>query len=129
MSENHTYTLKREYISQPINFKEKEVLINPSIIIKRNPDLMVNFGPKNPKSVTLSNIVEKSSIKILNLKNNEKVEKIEEKLTGEKIIPSMVCYRVDKKSFEDIILKKAKKLLYFLNIFLYKINETKNNYK
>ncbi len=70
MSENHTYTLKREYISQPINFKEKEVLINPSIIIKPNPDLMVNFGPKNPKSVTLLNIVEKSSIKILNLKNN-----------------------------------------------------------
>ncbi len=34
---------------------------------------------------------------------NEKVEKIEEKLTGEKIIPSMVCYRVDKKSFEESI--------------------------
>ena len=34
---------------------------------------------------------------------NEKVEIIEEKLTGEKIIPSMVCYRVDKNSYEELI--------------------------
>ncbi len=59
--------MKKQHI---INFKEKEVLINPSIIIKPNPYLMVNLGPKNPKSATLSNLVEKSSIKILNLKIN-----------------------------------------------------------
>ena len=34
---------------------------------------------------------------------NEKVEIIEEKATGEKIIPSMVCYRVDKDSYEELI--------------------------
>ena len=34
---------------------------------------------------------------------NEKVEIIEEKSTGEKIIPSMVCYRVDKDSYEELI--------------------------
>ena len=39
-------------------------------MIKPNPDLMINYGPKNPKSITLLNMVEKSSIKILNLKNN-----------------------------------------------------------
>ena len=69
MSEDNTYTLKREYFSQPINFKEKEVLINPSIILKPNPDLMINYGPKNPKSITLSNMVEKSS----HMVNTEKI--------------------------------------------------------
>ena len=34
---------------------------------------------------------------------NKKVEIIEEKSTGEKIIPSMVCYRVDKNSYEELI--------------------------
>ena len=34
---------------------------------------------------------------------NEKVEIIEEKATGEKIIPSMVGYRVDKDSYEELI--------------------------
>ena len=34
---------------------------------------------------------------------NEKVEIIEEKATGEKIIPSMVCYRVYKDSYEELI--------------------------
>ena len=34
---------------------------------------------------------------------NEKVEIIEEKATGEKIIPSMVCYKVDKDSYEELI--------------------------
>ena len=33
----------------------------------------------------------------------EKVEIIEEKGTGEKIIPSIVCYRVDKDSYEELI--------------------------
>ena len=69
MSEDNTYTLKREYFSQPINFKEKEILINPSIILKPNPDLMINYGPKNPKSITLSNMVEKSS----HMVNTEKI--------------------------------------------------------
>ena len=44
-----------------INFKEKEVLINPSIMIKPNPGLMINYGPKNPKSITLLNMVKKNS--------------------------------------------------------------------
>ena len=34
---------------------------------------------------------------------NGKVEIIEEKATGEKIIPSMVGYRVDKDSYEELI--------------------------
>ena len=34
---------------------------------------------------------------------NGKAEIIEEKSTGEKIIPSMVCYRVDKDSYEELI--------------------------
>ena len=34
---------------------------------------------------------------------NEKVEIIEEKATGEKIIPSIVCNRVDKDSYEELI--------------------------
>ena len=33
----------------------------------------------------------------------EKIEIIEEKLIGEKIIPSMVVYRVDKDSYEELI--------------------------
>ena len=44
-----------------INFKEKEVLINPSIMIKPNPGLMINCRPKNQKSITLLNIVKKNS--------------------------------------------------------------------
>ena len=69
MSEDNTYTLKREYFGQPINFKEKEITINPSIILKPNPDQMINYGPKNPKSITLSNMVEKSS----HMVNTEKI--------------------------------------------------------
>ena len=41
---------------------------------------------------------------------NGKVEIIEEKETGEKIIPSMVCYKVDKDSYsyEELIGGSAK---------------------
>ena len=39
---------------------------------------------------------------------NEKVEIIEEKSTGEKIIPSMVYYRVDKDSYEELISGSAR---------------------
>jgi hypothetical protein len=69
-SEDNTYTLKREHFGNPINFKAKEMpLTNIDYIrVKTDPTLIDNYIPKNPKSVTLSNYVEKSA----HLVNTEK---------------------------------------------------------
>ena len=68
-AEDNTYTLKREAFCQQINFKPKEV--QPSQLIYFKPDGLAiqNFDPKNPKSVSLTNIVEKSC----HMVNTEKI--------------------------------------------------------
>lgn len=60
-SEDNSYTLKRECFGQPINFKAKEVPLTNAINLKPDPALISNYEPKNPKSVSLNNFVEKSS--------------------------------------------------------------------
>ena len=61
-SEDSSYTLKREAFGQLINFKAKEMPLTNlnSISFKPDEKAIDNYVPKNPKSVTLSNIVEKS---------------------------------------------------------------------
>ena len=68
--EDNSYQLKREYFGQKINFKAKEESDTKYLCIKSDPYLGRNYEGKNPKTITLSNIVEKSS----HLINTEKTK-------------------------------------------------------
>ena len=61
-SEDSSYTLKRDAFGQLINFKQKELPLTNinQITIKTDEKAIDNYVPKNPKSVTLNNIIEKS---------------------------------------------------------------------
>ena len=68
-SEDSSYTLKRDCFGQQIAFKAKEAPFTNSSYLKPDPNLFVNYEPKNPKSASFTNFVEKSS----HMVNTEKI--------------------------------------------------------
>jgi hypothetical protein len=60
MSDPITYTLKRDAFGHPTNFKMKEETRPHELSIKSEPELERNFEQRNPKTITLTNITEKS---------------------------------------------------------------------
>jgi hypothetical protein len=60
MSDSNTYLLKRENFGQKINFKNKDDN-NTKNCFKPDPSRVKEYEYKNPKTITLSNITEKSS--------------------------------------------------------------------
>ncbi len=68
-SEDNSYTLKRDCFGQQIAFKAKEAPFTNSSYLKPDPNLFANYEPKNPKSASFTNFVEKSS----HMVNTEKI--------------------------------------------------------
>ena len=68
-SEDNSYTLKRDCFGQQIAFKAKEAPFTNSSYLKPDPTLFANYEPKNPKSASFTNFVEKSS----HMVNTEKI--------------------------------------------------------
>lgn len=59
--ESDTYSLKRQYFGGNIVFKPKEDDDARNIFVKEDPQALRFFNSKNPRTITLGNIVEKSS--------------------------------------------------------------------
>jgi dynein intermediate chain 2 len=59
--DSNTYVLKREFFSQPVKFNDKEDTDLKLLCIKQDYSSAKNYEPRNPKSITLGNVVEKSS--------------------------------------------------------------------
>jgi len=68
-SEDNSYTLKRSEFGQQIAFKAKEAPFTTSSYLKPDPNLINNYEPKNPKSASFTNFVEKSC----HMVNTEKI--------------------------------------------------------
>ena len=60
MTDPNQYTIKRDTCGLPVNFKMKEESKPYELSIKSESDLERNFEFRNPKSITLSNIPERS---------------------------------------------------------------------
>jgi len=59
--DSNTYNLKREFFGQKINFKNKEEIDLKFLCFKPDYSAAKNYEARNPKSITLGNIVEKST--------------------------------------------------------------------
>jgi dynein intermediate chain 2 len=59
--DSNTYNLKREFFGQKINFKNKEETDLKYLCFRQDYSAAKNYEVRNPKSITLGNIVEKSS--------------------------------------------------------------------
>lgn len=60
-SESNQYQLKREHFGQKLNFKSRVVEDAKNIIVKPDQDSLLKYEYKNPRTITLGNIVDKSS--------------------------------------------------------------------
>ena len=58
-SEDNSYTLKRSCFGEQIAFKAKEAPFTTSSYLKPDPNLINNYEPKNPKSASFTNFVDK----------------------------------------------------------------------
>jgi len=61
MSDSNTYTLERGCFGKPVNFKAKENDDSKMNFFRSDPSREVKYDQKNPKTITLGNISEKSS--------------------------------------------------------------------
>ena len=76
-NEGHFYYLKREYFGAKLNpLKKKDTTEADYCYFKSNPSLEANYDLKNPRSITLNNIAEKSFHKIQTAKTTTKSKMI-----------------------------------------------------